>query len=816
MHQPRVSAVLSLWCLLVLGAPAAADPPPERPPDPSVEELVVEGRRIGAETLDDPFEVLPTGPLDSVFGLNKSVLDTPRSVATVGERMLHLYGVESVDDFATVTPGTHRSSFFGISASPDIRGTIADLYFRGVRRLVNAGGWPTLIGASQRVDIVRGPASPIHGPGSISGYLNFVPKTARAGEDQFLDSAYGELSVGTGSWSHAEIEGQIGGPATLFGRPAGYQVFGFLEDSGRYYDDVRDTEQAMLQSSLVLDLTGDVWIEVGQQYQRWRGAEVAGWNRIDQTLIDTGRYLAGAPRVDLDGDGDGRISQAEVGAVSPRNLLGIFTPFGSGEADFDSPREREALRLDPASVRRVEVGTDDCICSPDDDGGARSHAFYFDVFASLGDGLDLRQMLFFDYADRFIEVDYGFSQRHESLLVEERVELSWSGVALAPSVAADFVFSPSLRYYDTRARQDFSYEYFDRRDITRPASALDRRVSSHDDPRGNPFNRDVRTESLNLGLAALADVTLFERVSLLGGLRWDRFDVRSKNGPDILEGDGQIRGDRASTVQNELSWNLSLTLKLGNWRPYATYARQAVPLGGQSGEIEVSEVRRKPLNASELKEIGLKYVGLGGRLFAHLDYYEQKRTDYTSFTNENLAVLGKGTEFELRVVPNDRWVLLLNATFSKVLRDPLSARFIFAPPSISGFAPEDQYGGSVFTVLPAGDRRFRDRGALPDRVFSVGASYRLTPALGVNVTATRASSHWSGVGRSVRLPGYTLVNATLSYERGGWSLDLSLNNAFDEVYFQGNFPEIFGDVIVLPQRPRNWHFGVTRHFGDHD
>ena len=94
--------------------------------------------------------------------------------------MLHLYGVESVDDFATVTPGTHRSSFFGISASPDIRGTIADLYFRGVRRLVNAGGWPTLIGSSQRVDIVRGPASPIHGPGSISGYLNFVPKTARA------------------------------------------------------------------------------------------------------------------------------------------------------------------------------------------------------------------------------------------------------------------------------------------------------------------------------------------------------------------------------------------------------------------------------------------------------------------------------------------------------------------------------------------------------------------------------------------------------------------------------------------------------------
>jgi iron complex outermembrane receptor protein len=47
-------------------------------------------------------------------------------------------------------------------------------------RLENPGNYPTPIAAADRIDIVRGPASPIYGPSKTGGYMNFVPKTARA------------------------------------------------------------------------------------------------------------------------------------------------------------------------------------------------------------------------------------------------------------------------------------------------------------------------------------------------------------------------------------------------------------------------------------------------------------------------------------------------------------------------------------------------------------------------------------------------------------------------------------------------------------
>ena len=74
--------------------------------------------------------------------------------------------------------------------------------------------------------------------------------------------------------------------------------------------------------------------------------------------------------MDLDTDGSGRISQAEIAAVSPNNGLNVFTPYGSGSGFFDSDAERDALKLDPDTVRRVRIGADDCLCAKDDDGAA--------------------------------------------------------------------------------------------------------------------------------------------------------------------------------------------------------------------------------------------------------------------------------------------------------------------------------------------------------------------------------------------------------------------------------------------------------------
>ena len=140
---------------------------------------------------------LPDEDVQSVFGFGKSLLYTPRSASTVSEEMMARFDMRDIDELIAVAPGSFTQSFFGVAGSLDIRGTPGETYFPGVRRLDNPGNYPTPIGASDRIDIVRGPASPIYGPAKIGGYLNFNPKSARVEETGgFVDEYHGRRGPG--------------------------------------------------------------------------------------------------------------------------------------------------------------------------------------------------------------------------------------------------------------------------------------------------------------------------------------------------------------------------------------------------------------------------------------------------------------------------------------------------------------------------------------------------------------------------------------------------------------------------------------------
>ena len=114
-----------------------------------MEEVVVKGD-LGS---------LPGERVESIFGFEKSILDTPRSASTISEEMMDRFNMQDIDELVVLAPGTFTQSFFGVAGSLDVRGTAGETYFRGIRRLDNPGNYPTPIGASDRVDIVRGPAS---------------------------------------------------------------------------------------------------------------------------------------------------------------------------------------------------------------------------------------------------------------------------------------------------------------------------------------------------------------------------------------------------------------------------------------------------------------------------------------------------------------------------------------------------------------------------------------------------------------------------------------------------------------------------------
>ena len=265
-----------------------------------MEEIVVKGD-LGS---------LPGENVKSVFGFNKSVLETPRSISTISEEMMERFNMQDIDELVAVAPGSFTQSFFGVAGGLDVRGTPGETYFRGVRRLDNPGNYPTPIGASDRIDVVRGPASPIYGPSKIGGYLNFNPKSARIEETgQFIPEQTGALSFTTGSWDKSVITAEVGGPGSLGGTEFGYYIYGEVENSGSYYDN-SGVDQNLLQMSFDMDLNDNVRVQFGGMWHDFSGNQVAGWNRLTQDLIDHGTYVTGSAKP-LDTSGDGRISHQE-------------------------------------------------------------------------------------------------------------------------------------------------------------------------------------------------------------------------------------------------------------------------------------------------------------------------------------------------------------------------------------------------------------------------------------------------------------------------------------------------------------------------
>ena len=163
MRGIEEAAVRGAFAELLVGALFAAGPVPGTA---QIEEVVVLG----------DLDSLPDENVQSVFGFSRSLLQTPRSVSSISEEMIARFDMRDIDELIAVTPGSFTQSFFGVAGSLDIRGTPGETYFRGMRRLDNPGNYPTPIGASDRIDIVRGPAIAHPRSGEDRRLSEFLPE----------------------------------------------------------------------------------------------------------------------------------------------------------------------------------------------------------------------------------------------------------------------------------------------------------------------------------------------------------------------------------------------------------------------------------------------------------------------------------------------------------------------------------------------------------------------------------------------------------------------------------------------------------------
>ena len=816
MNYPNLRRLITLSAIL---SAAAALMPAAWAEEEVMEEVVVIG----------DLNSLPGEDVKSIFGFNKSILETPRSVSTVSEELMDRMNMQDIDELVTVSPGSFTQSFFGVAGGLDVRGTPGETYFRGVRRLDNPGNYPTPIGASDRVDIVRGPASPIYGPSKIGGYLNFNPKSARIEETgSYIEENTGGLSYTTGSWNKSVLTAEIGGPAELAGKPMGFYLYGELENSDSFYDNSPGVEQTLVQASFDMDLNDRVQLQFGGMYHDYSGAQNAGWNRITQDLIDNGTYITGSPSP-LDTDGDGKISHQEYDVngdgFTDFNPFGAFA-FATGGLTLNSPTtfaeledalgDLSAFALN--NVGTAQLGMNKTLIGAEDKLENDVTTLYFDIIADLDSGWELKNQLFYESYENVNENAYGFSQFHDTYVIEDKLVLSKTYTF--DGLIASVQLSPSIRYTDFEHGDDYTNEYFARRDLTGPSTALDARLlaTAIDDD----YTEYYIGEYTDIGIAFLTDLSWENGLSLLLGARHDRIDMESRQPVDklLLASSNNFTTDPTSSdidvsADNDVSgnsWTVSLSYDIANSGiiPYITVSEQATVIAGQGAELTVSNVASGgAFDSSDLLEFGVKGELLeDGRLYFSLAHYEQERTDFSAQSIvTNQAVKTEGTEFELRWAVND--ALFVGATYTNVEAKNLASiadgnRFsFFGAEDLPNVPAHLLFGGQIggpINVAASGGRR----AGMPENIYSAYGTYLFDNGLTISASVTDVDSAPSGFSNSIILPGYTLLNMTVGWESDSWNFSLTGKNLTDERYFRSNFPNLFGSTIVLPELPRHF------------
>ena len=790
-----------------------------------MEEIVVKGD-LGS---------LPGENVQSVFGFNKSVMETPRSVSTISEEMMERFSMYDIDELIALAPGSFTQSFFGVAGALDVRGTPGETYFRGVRRLDNPGNYPTPIGASDRVDVVRGPASPIYGPSKIGGYMNFNPKSARIEETgEFTPEPTGAMSFTTGSWDKSVVTAEVGGPGRIGDQDFGYYIYGEIEDSDSYYKN-SGVEQNLFQASFDVDISDQLRIQFGGMWHDYSGNQIAGWNRLTQDLIDHGIYVTGDP-LPLDTNGDGRISHQEFDTDG--NGFTDHNPFrfdflsgtSGGELQPGSPEtidELEALVGDVSHLALQNPGTatidgSDVLVAPEDKLDNEVTTLYFDVIYTTESEWEWKNQLFYEAYQNDNGNAYGFSQFHDSWVVEDKLVISRT--FSMDNMTAAVQISPSFRHTDFEHADDYTNEYFDRRDLTKASTALDkRRLSTSID---DDYTEYYIGEYTNLGFAVMGDLTWDNGFSALLGVRYDTIDIESRQPADQLlfassnnfcPPPGGCENAEADDDVSGTSWTVSLSYEFDNGLiPYVTASEQSTMIVGQGAEAVTANITDGDIfDKSELIEGGLKGSLLDNSLYFAISVYRQERTDFSAqsiVTNQTTET--EGAEVEVRWVVNENLLLTFgysNIEVTNLNTEQQGYRFSFIGcDDLPNIPCHLLYGGTLGgNVSSQGDA---SRAGMPENIYSMTGTYDFGNGWAINGSVIDVDEVDAGFSRSVQLPAYTLVNLGFSYETEDWLFSVSGKNLTDEKYFRSNFPNLFGGTIVLPELPRHYNARIQYKF----
>lgn len=770
--------------------------------------------------IGDPVGLLEDRPTDSVFGLGRSSLETPRSISIVSDTTIERYSIEDIDDFVTTTPGTFGGSFFGVPGSISIRGAISETYFRGFKRVLNNGLFPTPIGAANRVEIVRGSVPVIYGAGRIGGFLNFYPSVAKGEGRTVEDGPSGSLSLTGGSYNKLNVAGDAVLPFRIQDRDGGLAVYAELEDSESYYIG-RKPQHELVQADLNYEL-GDGWrVQIGGMYFNSTGYfQSSGWNRLTQDLIDNGNYITGVDTDISDTNGDGQLNPAEIDAA-----VGTF--FGASNIrtfiDFGVFGFPDAYALD-SGIGATALNPRTVFLSDREIADSESFTLYGDLVKDFDSG-SAKLQVFYDSVDGGLNVTYGFAAEHVMYVFEVRGSYTREFV-LSDRVKLDVHATASHRRYDSELREQFlsGYLVLDRRDLSRGATPGDIFATPLTDPT-IAWDSDFSSVWTDTGVGLIADLQV-DRLSILLGGRFDHYDVDATDAGITTFG-APTAGE---TSEGDFSYSASVSYRSdAGIVPYVTYAEGSEPLYNSNGGISPAAAAAEQfLFGSELFEAGVKFSVMDSRLNGSVAYYDQSRTLTDPFGNVDQES-SEGVEAEIRFLANDNISFTGAATFQDfeiaapgACGSGNGAFVAITPthPSVNAFgatiSSAQGYGGLFSALnascLPELQQGYKSR-VIPERVFSAFATYTSDETgagfeFGGTIGATYVSETGGKTVNAVTLPDYANVRAAVFARYNHFSVNATLENALDKRYFQP-VQGVYEEVAALPGQGRTFRITGT-------
>jgi catecholate siderophore receptor len=274
-------------------------------------------------------------------------------------------------------------------------------------------------------------------------------------------------------------------------------------------------------------------------------------------------------------------------------------------------------------------------------------------------------------------------------------------------------------------------------------------------------------------------VELSRYVQLIGGIRFDHFDLRyhDNRAGTNLERTDKLVSPRAGIVVKPLS---ALSI-------YGSYSISYLPSSGdQFSSLTTITQQVKPEKFNNY-EVGVKWdvrprLSLTTAVF-RLDRENTRSTD----PNDPTRIIQTGS------TRTNGFEVGLNGNLTRLW-------------SIAGgYAYQDAFISSATTAALAGQQV----GQVPHHTFSLWNNYQFLPKLGAGLGILHRSDMFAAVDNTVTLPGYTRADAAVFYsltER--WRLQANLENLLDKKYYLN----ADSNTNISPGSPRALRVGLTARF----